>query len=102
MCADECLLISLFSLAVVQDCGCDPNIENEHDYETDENCEIICSHYSCNNPCCTGVCRHAPGQGARLSRVLGLPEMLQLNKLTGCTDKRAQIHGQVYYPLLQC
>lgn len=47
MCADECLLISLFSLPVVQDCGCDPNIENEHGYETDENCEIIRSHYSC-------------------------------------------------------
>ena len=37
LCADECLLISLFSFPVVQDCGCDPNIENEHGYETDEN-----------------------------------------------------------------
>lgn len=35
--ADECLLISLFSFPVVQDCGGDPNIENEHRYETDEN-----------------------------------------------------------------
>lgn len=35
--ADECLLVSLFSFPVVQDCGCDPDIENEHGYETDEN-----------------------------------------------------------------
>lgn len=37
LCADECLLISLFSFPVVKDCGCDPNIENKHGYETDEN-----------------------------------------------------------------
>lgn len=102
VCADECLLISLFSLPVLQDCGCDPNIENEHGYETDENPEIIRCHYGCKYSCCTGICRHTPGQGADLSRIFCLPETPQLSQLTGRTDECAQIQGQVYYPLPQC
>lgn len=38
---------------------------------------------------CTGVGREAPGQCTHGFRVLHLPQILELGKLTGCTDDSA-------------
>lgn len=41
----------------------------------------------------TSVCSHSPGEGADLSSILRPPQALQLSKLTGRADERAQALG---------
>jgi len=77
-----------------------PQVQQGHGDEPHQNLHVSGCHCGGVNPCHTCVCSHTPGEGANLSSILRPPQALQLGKLTACTDECAQVHSQIYDPLL--